>query len=554
MFDLSRDQVLALAIGSAAVLFVRLNYIRLRQRTSFMPNIFQFIHQASFLGLLQLLPRWLLPYQGGEFSIRFRWRELYKNRQSDIISFTSLDKVTVLVADPALTKQITSSRQHYPKLTDLYTMLDIYGANLLTTEGPVWKRHRQVTSPSFSESLLRLVHQQTLHHFQNMTQYWTQVVAKEQNRSIEREGIEVRMDHEIVKLALYVISGAGFGTTLQWDDHSQLPAGHRLSFHDALDGVSRFAGLRVLLPDWMFRLLPSKEMNKVPQYFHEFEIYMNELVKQARDNIAKGIAASGKSADLLTSLVAANIPKEQGAEPQLSDSEMYGNAFIYLLAGHETTAHTLIFALINLCLYPDIQEKLYREIRELCGDNPPAYEDYSNLIYTQCVFNETLRLFPPAPVVPKVAAEDMELGGYQVKAGTEIHLHIAALHTNEAYWGQDAYEFRPERFDARNSGKKSQAGSSGSDDVGDEDTKSGKITYPKNAFIPFSDGVRSCIGKRFAQIEGICILASLIQKYQVSLAPDVNRDKILESRVLITTTPIHPVKLIVKRRASNSIL
>lgn len=104
--------------------------------------------------------------------------------------------------------------------------------------------------------------------------------------------------------------------------------------------------------------------------------------------------------------------------------------------------------------------------------------------------------------------------------------HLLLINSNICrYWGDDAETFRPARFD----------------------TREGK-TYPRDAFLPFSDGMRGCIGKRFAQVEAVCILATLLQRYEISLADESDRDKVLEALPYLTTTPVHPVNLKFTRR------
>ena len=167
-----------------------------------------------------------------------------------------------------------------------------------------------------------------------------------------------------------------------------------------------------------------------------------------------------------------------------------------------------------------------KEITAAVGQNVPTYGDFSKLHYALCVFNEALRLFPPVVNIPKKFGEDVEVNGYMIQAGTIINLHVPALHRNPKYWGPDPDAFRPDRFDTRENSN----------------------AYEKDAFIPFSEGVRSCLGKRFAQVEGVCALAVIAQKYEIRLARESDRDKILESSDVLTLTPLHPVELKMIRR------
>ncbi|KAF8474531.1 cytochrome P450 [Russula ochroleuca] len=167
----------------------------------------------------------------------------------------------------------------------------------------------------------------------------------------------------------------------------------------------------------------------------------------------------------------------------------------------------------------------------------PAYEDMSRFTRSLAVLYETIRLFPPAPYVPKVAAEDATLtvsnadGGkttFPVLAGTNIRLHIPGLHYNPRYW-KDPHRFMPERF------------------LGD---------WPKDAFIPFSQGARACLGRRFFETEGIAIVTMLVSRYKIEVKeePEFAGETFEEryARVTafgqgLTTAPLR-VPLVFKRR------
>jgi len=242
--------------------------------------------------------------------------------------------------------------------------------------------------------------------------------------------------------------------------------------------------------------------------------------------------------DLFTGLLDAS-QNELDYEAMLSDDELIGNMFIFLLAGHETTAHTLCFSFALLALYPDEQERLYQHINDVMSglSGMPKYEDMGRFTYSLAVFYETLRLFPPVQDIPKRAAEDTTLtlsnaqGGkttFPVPAGTDIELHVPGLHYNPRYW-KEPHKFMPERF------------------LGD---------WPKDAFIPFSLGARACLGRRFFETEGIAIMTVLVSKYKIEIKeePEFAGETFEERYARITafdqglTTFPHRVPLVFKRR------
>ncbi|KAN0125404.1 Cytochrome P450 [Lactarius tabidus] len=223
----------------------------------------------------------------------------------------------------------------------------------------------------------------------------------------------------------------------------------------------------------------------------------------------------------------------------ITEQELIGNMFIFLLAGHETTAHTLCFAFAALALFPDVQERLYQQIKGIMADldGTPTYEDMNRLTLSLAVLYETLRMFPPGSSVPKKAAEDTNLtvnnadGGkttFPIPAGTEIYFHMPATHYNPRYW-KDPYTFRPERF---------------------------LEEWPRDAFLPFSSGARACLGRRFFETESVAVVTVMMMKYRVEVKEESEFigetfeqrfERITASEQYLTNTPSR-VPLVFRRR------
>ncbi|KZT50451.1 cytochrome P450 [Calocera cornea HHB12733] len=229
---------------------------------------------------------------------------------------------------------------------------------------------------------------------------------------------------------------------------------------------------------------------------------------------AKAKGAGGEEADLFKLLIRAN-EEEEGREKKLSDDELLSTTYVFLLAGHETTANTLAFACALLALNPRVQAALRAEADAVFPhlrapeDALASYrEDMPRLKYAEATFRETLRLFPAEVRLTKRAARDTTLRGtvlstgekydVPVPKGTIVWLDVWAVHTMTEWWGADADEFRPERF---------------------FDTDDYK--WPRDAYMPFSLGARSCIGARFATLEGMVILSHLVREYEICLTPEM---------------------------------
>nr|BAL05196.1 cytochrome P450 [Phanerodontia chrysosporium] len=458
-----------------------------------------------------------------------QWRGKYRDFEAfgmDIISATSVvptARNAFLVADPAAIKEITSSRTRFPKPVAQYRVLTFFGANIVTAEGDEWKRFRKITAPAFSERNNRLVWDETVKIMLDLFE----------NEWAGKDTVVV--DHAVevtLPIALFVIGVAGFGRRMTWQEDSKLPPGHQLSFKEALHYVSSAVFVKLATPAWLLKWAPTERMRRTNLAFKELEQYMLEMIQARRSSEKKE-----ERYDLFSNLLDASEDESDG-QARLADEELLGNIFIFLLAGHETTAHTLAFTFGLLALYPEQQDKLYKHIKHVIPDGRiPAYEEMNSLHESIAVFYETLRLFPPVTGIPKVAAEDTTLvttdhGGNKVVVpvtkGTGISLHVPGLHYNPRYW-DDPYEFKPERFH------------------GD---------WPRDAFLPFSSGARSCLGRRFFETEGIAILTMLVSRYKIEVKEEPEfagetfeqrKERILAARGGLTLTPVR-TPLVFKRR------
>ncbi|KAI0048917.1 cytochrome P450 [Auriscalpium vulgare] len=436
-----------------------------------------------------------------------------------VVSAWPRAEAALTLADASTIKEVTSSRARFPKPVHRYKFLQLFGGNIVASEGDEWKRYRKIAAPAFSERNNKLVWDETV------------LIMEDLFKNVWHDE-SVTLDHALditLPIALFVIGVAGFGRRVSWQDDVGIPAGHQMAFKEALHEVSTHIILKVVVPEWALGL--RKSWRKVALAFKELNQYMLEMV-QARRTAEK----KDERYDLFSSLMDAS--EGDHGEALLKDSDLTGNIFIFLLAGHETTGHTLCFTLGYLALYPDVQERLYQEISRVSGPGSmPTYEDMNQLSWAMAVFYETLRLLPPVVAIPKESAEDTTLtvGNLQeekativVPKDTQIVLHVYALHHNPRYW-EDPLSFKPERF------------------LGD---------WPRDAFIPFSAGPRACIGRKFFETEAIAIMCAIISKYKVEVKEEPEfanetfeerRARVLGSKSGLTTTPIR-VPLAFKRR------
>lgn len=185
-----------------------------------------------------------------------------------------------------------------------------------------------------------------------------------------------------------------------------------MSFADAISGVSEHIIFLLLLPKILFKL-PIKKIRKAAEYDRELRSYMYGMIRERKEEVQRGEVSPRH--DLFNQLISASLNESssQGKEGGgggggMSDEELVGNTFIFALAGHETSAHTLSFSLAYLAVNPLVQDWLREEVDEVLkdGEEPTYATHFAALPRTLAVFYETLRLHPAVQVIPKKANED----------------------------------------------------------------------------------------------------------------------------------------------------
>ncbi|VDC04500.1 unnamed protein product [Peniophora sp. CBMAI 1063] len=392
----------------------------------------------------------------------------------------------LFVADPDAIKEITTHRARFPKPLKNYEVVSFFGGNIVATEGEEWKRHRKICAPAFSERNNKLVWDESVR------------VVLELIDGVWKRADTLSTDHVLeltVQITLFVISAAAFGRHMSFTEETEVPSGFRIGFKDALRIVSENVFIKLAVPNRLMGF--SRRLREVDQAFSELEKYMLEMIYTR-----KHAGATEGHHDLFSSLLDAANGDFEGVS-RLGDSELIGNIFVFLLAGHETTANTLAFCFALLALYPEKQEKLFLQTRSVMASlgHRPEYEDMPLFTYALAVFYETLRIRPPVNMILKCSAEDTNMNvkdaqgntrTIPVPKGMPVNIHVSGLHHNPRYW-ENPNEFIPERF------------------LGD---------YKKDAFLPFSGGPRACIGRRFAESEEVAVIIMLVSQYQISVKAD----------------------------------
>ncbi|KAG8778192.1 hypothetical protein FRC15_010927 [Serendipita sp. 397] len=497
---------------------------RLFSPTRHLPCHWTLIGLDSLIGIL--LPHIPFINRGHQF-ISKQNHEIFKKNGSDIVFCISFYPfpgwIAAFVADAAVAREVSSNRVAFPKPTEVYKTVSLYGTNVVASEHEEWKLHRRVTAPSFSERNNRLVFEEGSRLVSELFDLW----SKQGNASRIEIGDVVGLT---TQYALMVIAAAGFGARFAWDDRQKPGAGFTFTFQEALKTLMSNIIMRIALPDRILGLW--QKGRDIRDASRDFKRYIENIIEVRQQQ-----PAEDRKSDLLSSLIAAaaleNSDLDKGSSKySFGNEELAGNVFIFLFAGHETTAHTLAFVLALLAVHQDVQRKLYESLCELVAEGGKVtYADIVRWPYGLAVFYETLRLFPSVASYPKYAAEDSTFVTYSndgkntpipvfVPKGELIVIDVMALHYNPKYW-KDPHEFRPERF------------------MGD---------YNRDAFYPFAAGPRACMGRRFAEIEALTFLANLVIAYRFEGTPLSDRETLEErnARLLrwsMGSITIHPEKV-----------
>jgi cytochrome P450 len=197
--------------------------------------------------------------------------------------------------------------------------------------------------------------------------------------------------------------------------------------------------------------------------------------------------------DLLSTLL--HAVDEEGDRTGMTDEQLRDELMTIFLAGHETTANALAWTWYLLSQNPEVEARLHAELDEVLNGRLPTAEDFPRLRYAEMVVAESMRLYPPAWAVGRLALEDHEVGGYLIPRGSLVLVSQYVMHRDPRFWPE------PERFDPGRW------------------TPEAKAARPQFSYFPFGGGPRRCVGEGFAWMEAVLILATLARRWRLRLAP-----------------------------------
>lgn len=468
--------------------------------------------------------------------------------------------MNLFTANAELIHDVAMRREIFPKDTGDYEILEMFGKNVLVAEGAVWRLHRKVTAASFNEK-------NAAHTFTEAINQTKGMIAKWLGPDGKGDKTITSIEHDTMTLALNIIGYIGFGLRFLWpgqtmpDDveprlakYGSLdpPPGHTLTFPVALERTLEKLFAILLVPWPVLKLLPFKWAKVATEAKDEYLSYMDEFIQDKVAEVRSGEQVK-EGMDIMGQLVRSRYGKSSSEDGgKLSDSDIIGNAFIMIVAGHETTANTLHFMLLELANNPAAQRAVQRDIDAIFekGSDPSHwnYESSINAMLASHIgasMNEILRLMPAVVGMPKQVSkahgdQTVTIDGekHWLPAGMTIIMSSVAAQRNARYWPtrpskiepgkpHDLDDFDPERWFRSSSsisgGKEEVKEGADTEDYGGfqgPDTSASLFRPVRGAFIAFSDGPRACLGRRIAQVEMLAAIATIFHEYSLELAVD----------------------------------
>lgn len=384
-----------------------------------------------------------------------------------------------MVMDPESLRHILKERvEDYPKSTVTKLLLKpAIGDSLFVAEGAHWRWQRRAAAPAFAQR-----------HVEALGPVMSAAAKASRRRLATAQG-PVDLYSEMIAATFEVISDVTFSGDGGFD---------RDAVHHAIEAyIARAARVSLLdilgVPAWVPRPGRIFSGNTLRQ--------MKRIADEAIASRARAAARDGPP-DLLDLLLDAADPETGRA---MNRDELRDNLLTFIVAGHETTALTLSWALYLCAFDPTVQQAAAAEARAALGDRAATAADLRQLPLVQRIVNEALRLYPPAAFLSRTARAHDRLCGREVRPGDTVMMPIYALHRHHLLWDRPD-EFDPDRF---------------------------RTAPDRYAFLPFGAGPRICIGASFALQEAAIILATLLASFRFEAIP--GRDP--QPRMILTLRP-----------------
>lgn len=375
-----------------------------------------------------------------------------------VVRFRLLRGINYLISDPQLIGEILNDKQdRFIKNRGFWIRFTgIFGQGLLTSEGETWKRQRKLAAPAFQPK--RLAH------------YVDIVTERAQALTAQWQNGQVRDVHDdLMQVTAEVIAKAMFGVDLEDENHG---------IRDAVHQLEKQIAIRMVRPFYFLDFLPLPNNLRYWKTLRYIDSRIKTFITAHRS----------ESADQRTLLAMLMDARDESGAP-MSDKQLRDETITMFLAGHDTTAISVSWAIYLLSQSPDYWALLREEWQQVLQDEPPTWASLQNLNLTRGVIKESLRLYPPAYLFGREPVNDVDIGGFHVPKGVGVVISPYVMGRHPTYF-ENPDLFDPKRW-----------------------TPEFEKTLPRYAFIPFGGGPRTCMGEGFAMMEAMVLLVALGRRF-----------------------------------------
>ena len=389
-------------------------------------------------------------------------------------------KLTI-ITDPDITQEILKERPHQfrrmAKMDEVMEEVGVHG--VFNAEGEEWKAHRRIVNKGLDVKHQQQFYPEMLISVERLYNKWNQLAAENQAFDIQQDLLRFTVD---------VTTSLAFGykmNTLEEEGGV---------IQDHLEKIFPMIFKRINAPIPFWRYYKTKKDKVFDNAVVEINKLVDDFIVKGKERLKTQPELKEKPSNFLESLL---VAAEE--EDSLADEDVRGNLLTILMAGEDTTSHTLAWAIYLLAQHPEIQEKLNEEATTVLGyDNwLKEYNHHTELVYAEAVAMETMRIKPVAPLLLNEPLEDVEIDGYLSKKGARLLIESRYAGMQEHNFSEPE-QFKPERWIAHKIGKCPMG----------HDTK---------AFVPFGAGPRFCPGKNLAILEIRLVLSMLMKNFTVEL-------------------------------------
>jgi cytochrome P450 len=434
-----------------------------------------------------------LPIVGNMFEPRgdaIRYFTKCIREYGDIVFLRFLGVPMCLVNRPdCIESVLVTQHNNFEKSKDYRALRRVLGNGLLTSEGVFWRRQRKLVQPAFHQGRIAAYAEVMVAYTERMVASWK-----------HGQGLDV---HEaMMRLTLDIVAKTLFDT-----DVSREAEDVGAALQVLMSKFFRQAGFALLLPSF----IPIPTTRRLQRAVGQLDKVIYEIIRRRR--------TSGQtSGDLLSVLLRAQDDEGLG----MTDRQLHDEIMTLFLAGHETTANALSWTWLLLGQNPGVEEKLVEELRRVLSGRSPTAADLPRLTYTEMILREAMRLYPPVWVIGRRGLAPFRMGEYELPAETNVLMSQIITHRDARYFPE------PERFDP--------------DRWKADDPRF--VSLPRFAYFPFGGGPRVCIGAGFAMMEAVLLLATIAQRFTLTLVPGQTIEKLPS----VTLRPKRGIRVILHRR------